>query len=62
MVGLGLAAGVVGAATIAFRVVGVPLGAVGDKVAGITTLKASRLGAMLLAHLPVIHTSDTVVE
>ena len=36
--------------------------AVGDKVARIATLKASRLGAMLLGHPPVIHASDVVVE
>ena len=55
-------AGVVRAAAIALHVVGVPLGAVGDEVAWITTLKAPRLGAVLLGHPPVIHASDVVVQ
>ena len=42
--------------------VGVPLGALGNKVAWITTLKAPVLGAVLLHHPPVIHASDAVVE
>ena len=53
-------AGVVPAA--ALRVVVVPLGAVGDEVAWIATLKAPWLGAMLLGHPPVIHASNAVVE
>jgi hypothetical protein len=31
-------------------------------VAWITTLKAPRLGAVLLGHPPVIHASDVVVQ
>ena len=58
------AAGVVRAAAVAvaLHVVGVPLGAVGDEVAWIATLKAPRLGAVLLGHPPVIHASDVVVQ
>ena len=62
VVRLGVAAGVVGAAATALKVVVVPLGAVGNKVAWIATLEAPRLGAVLLAHPPVIHASDAVVE
>ena len=54
--------GVVRAAAVALRVVGVPLGAVGDEVAWIATLKAPKLGAVLLGHPPIIHASDAVVE
>ena len=54
--------GVIRAAAAAHGVEGVPFRAVGDEVAGITTPKAARLGAMLLAHPPVIHASDAVVE
>ena len=56
------AAGVVRAAAVALHVVGVPLGAVGDEVAWIATLKTPRLGAVLLGHPPVIHASDVVVQ
>jgi len=56
------AAGVMRAAAVALHVVGVPLGAVGDEVAWIATLKAPRLGAVLLGHPPVIHASDVVVQ
>ena len=47
---------------VALGVVGVPLGALGNKLAWIATLKASGLGAVLLGHPPVIHASDAVVE
>ena len=54
--------GVMRAAAVALHVVGIPLGVVGDEVAWITTLKAPRLGAVLLGHPPVIHALDAVVE
>ena len=54
--------GVMRAAAVALRVVGVPLGAVGDKMAWVATLKAPWLGAVLLGHPPVIHALDAVVE
>ena len=47
---------------VALGVVGVPLGALSNKVAWIATLKASELGAVLLGHPPVKHASDAVVE
>ena len=53
-------AGVVRAASL--RVVVVPLGAVGNEVAWIATLKASWLGAVFLGHPLVKHASDPVVE
>ena len=56
------AAGVMRAAAVALHVVGILLGVVGDEVAWITTLKAPRLGAVLLGHPPIIHASDAVVE
>ena len=55
-------AGVVRAVAVALGIVGVPLGALGNKMAWIATLKASGLGAMLLGHPPVKHASDAVVE
>ena len=62
VVQLGVATGIVGAVAAALLVVGIPLGAISNKVARITTLEAARLGAMLLAHPPVVHASDAVVE
>ena len=61
-VGLEVAAEVVGAVVIALHVVGIPLGAVDNKVAWVTILEAAWPRAVILAHPPVIHASDVVVE
>ena len=50
------------AIAVALGIVGIPLGALRNKVAWIATLKASWLGAVVLGHPPVIHASDAVVE
>ena len=50
------------AVAVALGIVGIPLGALRNKVAWIATLKAPILGAVLLRHPPVIHASDAVVE
>lgn len=62
VVRLGVAASVIGAVDAALLVVGIPLGAVSNKVAGIATLETARLGAVFLAHPPIIHASGAVVE
>jgi len=56
------AIGVVRAVVVALGVEAVPLGAVGNEVAWVATLKAPRLRAMLLGHPPVIHASNAIVE